>query len=44
MPLNAASPGIMSPLPELQPEMELEFSPLALILLMDNSWPNDWQS
>ncbi len=42
--LNAPLPNIMSPSPELQPEMELEFSPLTLILLMDNSWPNDWHS
>jgi hypothetical protein len=41
---NAVFPGITSPLPELTPssETELEFSALALISLMDDSWPDDW--
>jgi hypothetical protein len=38
--------GIMSPLPEINllSEVELEYSPLTLLLLMGDSWPDDWQS
>ena len=38
---NPILAGTMPPLPEIDPlsEVELEFSPLALVLLMGNSWP-----
>jgi hypothetical protein len=43
---NTDLAGIMSPLAETNPlsEVELEFSPLALVLLMGDSWPDDWHS
>jgi len=43
---NTFLPGIMPPLPENNnpSEAEYEFSPLALVLLMGESWPDDWQS
>ena len=45
-PPNAFLPDIMPLLPENQnpSEVEYKFSPLALVLLMGDSWPDDWQS